>query len=104
MAVVSLRLPDDLEGRLEREARLTSRPRSEIAREAIAAHLDRAERERFLAGLEAAARTLAHDREARAEAIAVAETFLPLENQALAVGEPKVRYRIASRRKRGKRG
>jgi predicted transcriptional regulator len=106
VSIISLRLPDELEAKLEEEARLTSRPRSEVARDAISEYLARAERERFLARLEAAARNLASDPETRSEALAVAEGFLPLENEALALGEPSSRYRaapVAKRRKKGKR-
>lgn len=106
MSVISLRLPDDLEAKLEEEARLTSRPRSELAREAIADYLARAERERFLASLEGAARGLALDAAAVAEARAVADDFLPLDNEALALGEPRAPYRatpIAKGRKRSGR-
>jgi predicted transcriptional regulator len=106
VSVISIRLPDDLEAKLEQEARLTSRPRSEVARNAIADYLARLERERFLASLEAAARNLASDAASRGEALAVAEQFLPLENEALALGEPSSRYRVApvaGTRKKGKR-
>ena len=103
MPVISLRLPDDLEAKLEQEARLTSRPRSEVARDAIADYLARIERERFLATLEAAARTLASDPEARTEAFAVAQEFLPLENEALALGEPASGYRVTPAGKQKKR-
>ena len=106
MPVISLRLPEGLEAKLEEESRLTGRPRSEVARDAIADYLARVERERFLARLEAAARNLAADPETRSEALAVAEEFLPLENEALALGEPSSRYRVAAvakKRNRGKR-
>jgi predicted transcriptional regulator len=106
MTVISLRLPDDLGARLEKEANLTSRPRSEVARDAIADYLARIERERFLASLEAAARNLAADTEGGAEARAVAGQFLPLENEALALGEPASAYRaapVARTRRKGKR-
>jgi predicted transcriptional regulator len=106
MSVISLRLPQDLEAQLEKEARLTSRPRSEVARDAIADYLARVERERFLASLEAAARKLASDPETSGEARTIAEQFLPLENEALALGEPSSTYRaapVARTRKKGKR-
>lgn len=104
--MISLRLPDDLEARLEKEASLTSRPRSEVARDAIADYLARVERERFLASLEAAARILASNPETGGEALALAEQFLPLDNEALELGEPSSRYRVApvaGTRKKGKR-
>jgi predicted transcriptional regulator len=106
MSVISLRLPDDLEANLEEEARLSNRPRSEIARDAIADYLARLERERFLASLEAAARNLASNPESSSEALSVAEQFLPLDNEALALGEPASKYRVppaAKTRKKGKR-
>jgi predicted transcriptional regulator len=106
MSVISLRLPDDLEAKLEAEARLSSRPRSEVARDAIADYLARLERERFLASLEAAARNLALDPESSREALSVAEQFLPLDNEALVLGEAVSRYRVlpaAKTRKKGKR-
>lgn len=104
MTIVSIRLPEDLEIKLEREARLMNRPRSEIARDAIAGYLEQAERERFLARLEAAARSLASDIEARGEVLAVAESLLPLENEALALGEPVVPYRITFPGKKSNKG
>jgi predicted DNA-binding protein len=104
--IISLRLPDELEAKLEEESRLTGRPRSEVARDAIADYLARVERERFLLRLEAAAKKLASDPQTRSEALAIAEEFLPLENEALALGEPSSRHRVApvaGKRKRGKR-
>ena len=106
MAAISLRLPDDLEAKLDEEARLTCRPKSEVARDAIADYLARAERERFLVRLETAARNLALDPASKGEALAVAEEFLPLENEALELGEPSASYRTvraAKARKKGRR-
>lgn len=82
MSVVSLRLPPYVDSKLAREARLANKGRSEIAREAIVAYVDRLERERLLAGMLAAARSLAADPAARAETLEVAEGFLPLRNEA----------------------
>jgi predicted DNA-binding protein len=95
MSVLSLRLPEDLEAKLEEQARLSKRPRSELAREAIADYLARLERERFLSSLETAARNLASDPRSNREALSTAEQFLPLENEALALGEPRSEYRAA---------
>ncbi|HTS55357.1 MAG TPA: ribbon-helix-helix domain-containing protein [Burkholderiales bacterium] len=94
MAVLSLRLPEDLDAKLEEQARLSNRPRSELAREAIADYLARLERERFLSSLETAARNLASNPPSRRKALSVAEQFLPLENEALALGEPASRYGV----------
>ena len=106
MPIISLRLPDALEAKLREESCRTGRPRSEVARHAIADYLARTERERFLVRLEMAARNLASDPDTRSEALAVAEEFLPLENEALALGERSSGYRVtpvAKKRKRGKR-
>lgn len=106
MPLISLRLPNELEARLDEEARLANRPKSEVARDAIADYLVRLERERYLSSLEAAARNLASDPQSRSEALRVAEEFLPLENEALALSEPSSRYRVkpaAKTRKKAKR-
>jgi predicted transcriptional regulator len=57
MSLVSIRLPDDLEARLAREAERAQRPKSEIARDAIADYLERLDRERFLSETARAARS-----------------------------------------------
>ena len=49
MATLSIRLSEDLEEKLEQEARLRETNRSEVAREALADYLRRQERERFMA-------------------------------------------------------
>ena len=96
MSLVSIRLPDDIEARLAREAERTSRPKSEIARDAIVDYLRRTERERFLAEIARAAR------ERDDAELASAEEALPFDNEALAltesVQEPKPKYR--SRKKK----
>ena len=55
MPLVSIRLPDDVDEGLAREAQRTQRPKSEIARDAIVDYLLRTERERFLAEIARAA-------------------------------------------------
>jgi hypothetical protein len=87
MSIMSPRLPDDLAKRLTREAQLAKRPRSELARDAIVYHLDRLERERFLASMESAARPLAEDPVSRAEALRIAKSFLRLDGEALVLAE-----------------
>ena len=91
MALVSIRLPDDVEARLAREAARLERPKSELAREAIV------ERERFLGEIARAARARGDD-----EALAAANEALPTDNEALAIGEG-VRERKASYRATRKR-
>ncbi len=87
MPALSLRLPDDLDHRLEEEASREGLPRSEVARQAISDYLARRERERFMAELVAEARTAYADEAIRREAIEMAEDFLEADNEALEIGE-----------------
>jgi predicted transcriptional regulator len=87
MTGFSLRLPEDLEVRLNREAREEGLPRSEIARAAIAEFLDRREKERFIAAFVKEARAAYSIDELRQEALAIGEEALPLDNEALALAE-----------------
>jgi predicted transcriptional regulator len=73
MTAISLRLPDEIETRLAREAGLEGRPRSEIARVAIVEYLERREKERFMAELVEEARRAYADPEIRRVAIEIAE-------------------------------
>ncbi len=96
MSLMSLRLPEDLEARLDREVARTGRGRSEIARTAIVEYLARQEREQFIA--EYVRSAMGED---RAEVLARAEEFLPLENEALALAESGGKSRVlAAREKR----
>ncbi len=95
MALMSLRLPEDLEARLDREAARSRRGRSEVARAAIAEYLARREREEFVADYVRSAMG-----EDRAEVLARAEEFLPLENEALALAESGGRSRILAAREK----
>jgi predicted DNA-binding protein len=101
MSLVSIRLPEDVETRLAREAERARRPKSEIAREAIVDYLERLERDRFLSEIARAARSRGDE-----EVLAVAEEALPLDNEALAaaeasaVREPNARYRKRKAKKK----
>lgn len=95
MSLMSLRLPADLDARLEREAVRSRRARSEIARAAIADYLARQERELFIA--EYVRSAMGED---RAEVLARAEAFLPLENEALALAESGGKSRILAAREK----
>ncbi|WNB73934.1 MULTISPECIES: CopG family transcriptional regulator [Methylomonas] len=75
MPILSLRLPDDVEANLKAEAQLEGKSQSEMARLAITEYLARRERERFMAEMVAAARALANDPQARAEALQIAADF-----------------------------
>jgi predicted transcriptional regulator len=98
MPLVSIRLPEDVEARLSREAARLERPKSELARDAIIDYLARLERERFLGEIARAARARGDD-----EALATANEALSTDNEALAVGEGvrerKLAYRVARKRK-----
>ena len=83
MSTVSIRLPDDLDLILNRESERTRRPKSEIARDAIADYLTRMERDRFLADIARAAR----DR-GDTEALSFAAEALWTDNEALELTEP----------------
>lgn len=97
MSLVSIRLPDDVEARLTREAERAQRPKSEIARDAIVDYLERLERERFLVEIARAARARGDD-----EALEVANEALPTDNEALEIGEgvrePRPPYRALKKR------
>lgn len=84
MAALSIRLSDDLEQKLSREASLSGQPRSQLIREALETLLATRQRQRSEAALTAAARALAQDPAASQEALAIAADFLPAENEALA--------------------
>jgi len=98
MPLVSIRLPDDVEAQLSREAARLERPKSELARDAIIDYLARLERERFLGEIARAARARGDD-----EALATANEALLTDNEALAmsegVQERKSSYRVARKRK-----
>jgi len=96
MAGLSLRLPEDLESRLDEEAQREGVARSEVARAAIAEFLDRRERERHIAAFVAEARAAYGDARIRNEALALAEEALPLDNEGLHVAEARGRYTAAS--------
>lgn len=87
MTGFSLRLPEDLESRLNHEAQTEGLPRSEIARTAIEEFLNKRERERFMATFVNEARAAYATPELRREALELAEEALPVDNEALALAE-----------------
>jgi predicted transcriptional regulator len=101
MAIVSIRLPDDVVLSLNREAERTRRAKSEIARDAIAQYLKRQERDRFLAEIARAARA-----GSESEALELADEALPLDNEALeqterfaGVSEPRAKYKTPRKKR-----
>jgi predicted transcriptional regulator len=83
MSLISVRLPDELDAGLTREAERSHRARSEVAREAIGEYLARRERERFLDAIARAAREPGED------PLTIAEKALVLDNEALTLGESR---------------
>lgn len=103
MSALSLRISQELEKRLDLEAREAGVPRSEVARTAIESYLDRAERKRFLEGFIAEAHSTYGDAASREELLSIAEEALPVDDEALALVEPASARRApvaATRRKR----
>jgi predicted transcriptional regulator len=100
MPLVSIRLPDDVEAKLAREAVRLERSKSELARDAIVDYLERIERDRFLGEIARAARARGDD-----EALTVAQEALATDNEALTmteslgIGERKAPYRAKRKRK-----
>jgi predicted transcriptional regulator len=87
MAAISLRLPEDLAAKLEAEASICDKPRSEVMRDALAEYLARREKERFMAEFLAEASKGYANPAIRREAVELAEESLPLDNQALDAAE-----------------
>jgi metal-responsive CopG/Arc/MetJ family transcriptional regulator len=87
MGTLSIRLPEELDEKLEQEARLLHKKRSELAREAIAEYIEARERERFMGEFIAEARAVYGDETLRREAQEIAEEFLPFDNEALDAAE-----------------
>jgi predicted DNA-binding protein len=105
MGALSLRIPDELEARLDAEAQLEGVPRSEIARTALEGFLEIRERERTLAAYVAEARAIYGDPSALAETQALADEAIPTDNEALEIaegGQPVREPRRRNRRVRGK--
>jgi len=73
MGALSLRLPDNIDAALTREAKLEERPRSEVVRLAIVEYLQRVEKERFMAQLAGEARLAYADPTIRQDALEIAE-------------------------------
>ncbi len=95
MAAISLRLPDDIEARLNEEpGSSNTRVPKPRAPPSIVEYLERRERERFMAELVREARIAFGDPNRKREALEIAEEGVELSNEALdaaegrALGEP----------------
>lgn len=73
MANISVRLPPDIEKKLDDEVRLTERSRSELVREAVGDYLTRRQKERIVEEMRKAARALNSKPDAKRDATAIAE-------------------------------
>ncbi len=102
MAGFSLRLPEDLESKLDEEARREGVGRSEVARTAIAEFLERKARERYIAAFVAEAQAAYANPEIREETLALAKEALPFDNEGLRVAEGRGRYAVKATRRRRK--
>ncbi len=83
MSTLSLRIPDHLDKQLGEEASRENKSRSELVRDAVADYLARKEKARFLGDFVAEARAGYANADIRQDAQAIADDFLPVENEAL---------------------
>lgn len=83
MSTLSLRIPDDLDKQLGEEASRENKSRSELVRDAVADYLARKEKARFLGDFVAEVRAGYANAELRQDAQAIADDFLPVENEVL---------------------
>lgn len=86
MRTLSIRIPDALEERLEREAKVAHRKRSDLVREAVGRYLEELERERFTSEMVRAANAVSRDPEIER----VAKEFAEAEAEALERAEAPV--------------
>lgn len=89
MSILSMRLDEELDRRLAKEAERARKSRSEVVREALAAYLREREQRRFQDEIVRAMRSIDPD-----EARALAEEALPLDNESLNLAEPVARYTV----------
>ncbi len=87
MAILTLRLPDNLDRQLTALAAQTHQNRSELARTALERFLRELERKQLMDALVAEAKAAYADETVRQHACEIAETFLPLDNEALDIAE-----------------
>lgn len=73
MSHLSVRLPEEVEQRLDREAKRTGRNRSDLVREAVGQYLTQKERDRMIEEMKQAARELSSDPDAIRESRELAE-------------------------------
>lgn len=79
MSNISVRLPDDVLEKLEREADASNRKRSELIRAAVVDYLDRLARDRLLEEMVAEARAGYGDAVVRRDALRIEQDFSAVE-------------------------
>lgn len=89
MSTLSLRIPDELDERLNREAHRENRSRSELLREAVIEYLERKEKQRFLSDFVAEARAGYGNADIARDARTIADDFDAVERGAPDDGEEK---------------
>lgn len=83
MPTLNIRLTGQIEQQLAEEARRKNKTRSEIARDALTWYLAEIEKKRFMDQLLEEARSAYAIESIRQEVQAIAEEFLPIENEML---------------------
>jgi predicted DNA-binding protein len=93
MKTLSIRVPDELEERLDAEAHRVGKRKSEMARDVLGRFLDERERERVMAEMLRAARFLSSDPDAVAENRQISEEFAVADAESLEIAEgPDVEF------------
>jgi predicted transcriptional regulator len=87
MKTLSIRVPDEIEERLDEEARLAGKRKSELARDALGRFLDERERERVMAEMRRALEFLSSDPDAVAEIREISEEFAVADAESLEIAE-----------------
>ncbi len=90
MTTLNIRLTEQIEQRLSEEAERENKTRSEIARDALNWYLLEIEKKRFMDQLLEEARAAYSNESIRQEAQAIAEEFLPIENEMLENAEGRI--------------
>jgi metal-responsive CopG/Arc/MetJ family transcriptional regulator len=75
MSTLSIRFPEDLERKLDEEARRAHKGRSELVREAVQEYVQRREKERFMQGMVQEMREWQGDDAARRESHELSDTM-----------------------------
>ena len=97
MGVITIRLNEKLEKQLRQESQLEKKSRSNLVRQAIADFLRRMEHNRLKQALVQEMKNLPSS--ARQEGLAIADEFLPAENEALELAEGRKSWESKPKKK-----